>query len=315
MVRDFSEIVHASQVHPSDFGRGGRQHLRRPVRAWIAALILLACSVGSMGQDGGDAVAVSNPMGHFKNAYFENGTQFGIGPSDTIANILNFKPTWPATLGNWNIVNRLIVPVIWLEGQDIRVPPDVLEQAKLRGIEVGAGGELSLGGDDAFGMGDTTAQMFLARRRPGKLIWGIGPTLTMPTHTDPHLGTDNWSAGVGGMLLTAPGQWVFAGSVQNIWSFAGSDDREVNRFWFEYVLNYRLGNGWFLASSPTITANWEASSDDRWTVPLGGGIGRVIKSRDYPTTIKLEGFWNAEKPQFAADWSVQVALNFVFPKL
>lgn len=118
------------------------------------------------------------------------------------------------------------------------------------------------------------------------------------------------------MLLTESDRWVFTDVAQNIWSFAGDDDAgEVNRFWFEYILNYRLGNGWFLASSPTITANWEAPSDDRWTIPLGGCIGRAIKSRDYPATFKLEAFWNAEKPVFAADWSLQATLNPLFPRI
>jgi len=31
--------------------------------------------------------------------------------------------------------------------------------------------------------------------------------------------------------------------------------------------------GRYLTSVPIITANWEASSDDKWTIPIGGGIG------------------------------------------
>jgi hypothetical protein len=40
-------------------------------------------------------------------------------------------------------------------------------------------------------------------------------------------------------------------------------------------LNDNLPGGWFLTSSPSIPANWEADSDNRWTVPIGGGVGKV----------------------------------------
>ncbi|MFT5729536.1 MAG: hypothetical protein ACI8PB_003707 [Desulforhopalus sp.] len=35
-----------------------------------------------------------------------------------------------------------------------------------------------------------------------------------------------------------------------------------------------LSNGWYLTSAPIITANWEADSDNRWTVPFGGDSGK-----------------------------------------
>ena len=36
-------------------------------------------------------------------------------------------------------------------------------------------------------------------------------------------------------------------------------------------VNYNLPDAWYLVSAPIITANWEASSGNKWTVPLGGG--------------------------------------------
>ena len=48
------------------------------------------------------------------------------------------------------------------------------------------------------------------------------------------------------------------------------------------MLNYNLPKGWYLTTSPVITANWEARSDNRWTVPIGGGIGRIFKIGDQP---------------------------------
>jgi len=41
-------------------------------------------------------------------------------------------------------------------------------------------------------------------------------------------------------------------------------------------VNYNLPDGWYLSTAPIITANWESNSDDRWTVPVGGG-GKIVQ--------------------------------------
>jgi hypothetical protein len=102
---------------------------------------------------------------------------------------------------------------------------------------------------------------------------------------------------------------------QNVWLVAGdSDAPDVNQFQFQYFVNYNLDDGWYLSSTPTLTADWEADSDDRWTVPFGGGGGRLFRVGAQPIDLKAQGFWYAEKPNGAADWTLQVRLKFLFPK-
>ena len=50
----------------------------------------------------------------------------------------------------------------------------------------------------------------------------------------------------------------------------------VSLFMLQYFINYNLPNGSYLTSTPIITADWEADSDGRWTLPVGGGIARVF---------------------------------------
>ena len=38
-----------------------------------------------------------------------------------------------------------------------------------------------------------------------------------------------------------------------------------------------------LTSSPIITANWLAASNDRWTLPIGGGVGKLFKLGKLPS--------------------------------
>ena len=45
--------------------------------------------------------------------------------------------------------------------------------------------------------------------------------------------------------------------ILNLWSFAGDQDRaNVNAMTLQPFLNYNLPKGWYLTSSPLITANW-----------------------------------------------------------
>ena len=57
-----------------------------------------------------------------------------------------------------------------------------------------------------------------------------------------------------------------------------------------------MEKGWYLLSSPIVTANWEADSGDVWTLPIGGGVGRLFKVGKMPVNTQLAGYWNAEKP-------------------
>jgi hypothetical protein len=77
------------------------------------------------------------------------------------------------------------------------------------------------------------------------------------------------------LVVVGPGFIGFL--VRQLWSFASDDDREdVNRFLMQPFVNYDFDGSWFLFSDPTTTANWKAASGQKWTVPLGCGVGRLF---------------------------------------
>jgi len=235
-----------------------------------------------------------NPVSDLISVPFENNLNFTAGTEDAYVNILNVKPVLPVRIAeNWNLINRAIIPIVY---QGERFP--------------GEGSE--------FGLGDITYQGFVSPAKPGKLIWGVGPALVMPTGSDRRMTSDKWSAGPAAVGLAMPGQWVLGALAQNVWSIGGASDSnapDVNQFLLQYFINYNMKGGWYLTSAPTITANWEADdSDDRWTVPFGAGFGRVFKIGKQPVNVKLAAYWNAEKPRWAADWNVQLQMTFLFPK-
>ena len=250
-----------------------------------------------------------NPVGALISVPFENNLDFDVGPSGERMLVTNFKPVIPmAVTEDLNLINRIVAPVIYMEGQDVPTPPG-------SGIDLPFGGPVFPPDDDEFGLGNIQYQAFFSPSKPGKVIWGLGPVLELPTNTDDVLGTDTWSAGPALVVLSMPGNWVVGALAQNLWDFSkDGDEDDINKFLFQPIINYNLDDGWYLSATTTITANWEADSGEEWTVPVGGGGGRLVRFGKQPVDFKLMGYWNAEKPQFGADYSVQFTVKFLFPK-
>ena len=231
-----------------------------------------------------------NPIANLISLPFQNNINFGIGPHSRTQNLLLIQPVIPISLGkNWNLISRTIAPVLY--------QPEV---------DSNSGGE--------FGLGDINQSLFLSPKNPGRIIWGIGPIVQFPTATDNVLGTGKWEAGPTAVALTMPGNWVIGGLINNLWSFAGDNDREkVSLLTFQYFINYNFSKGWYLTSSPINTANWKADNDNRWTIPLGGGGGKVFQVGKQALNFQTQAFYNAERPAGAADWTLRIQLTFLFP--
>ena len=116
------------------------------------------------------------------------------------------------------------------------------------------------------------------------------------------------------VVLKMPGKWVIGSLFSNVWSFAGSGDQDINIFTWQYFINYNLEDGWYLTSAPIITANWEASSGEKWTVPFGAGFGKVFRIGKQPINGSAHVYYNVEKPTYGADWTLRLQLQFLFPK-
>ncbi|RLA03035.1 MAG: neuromedin U, partial [Gammaproteobacteria bacterium] len=214
-------------------------------------------------------------------------TSLDWGPEEGTMNVLNIQPVLPFSNGKVNFINRTIMPVM----QQPKLTPD---------------------GDSKFGLGDITHTVFISPAAPSAFTWGVGPVLTFPTATDDRLGVDAWSGGIGAVGLAMPGKWVVGALIQNVWSFSGDDD--VNQLLFQYFINYNMEGGWYLTTAPIITANWEADSGERWTVPVGGGFGKIFRIGSQPMNAQFQAFYNIDKPDFVGDWSLRFQLQFLFPK-
>ena len=278
------------------------------MRRILIAAVAVAVAPAALAQLKGDGIiepgedemaelarAVQNPVANLISLPFQNNTTFEFGPQEDPQNVLNIQPVWPFELNeDWNLITRTIFPII-------------------------SQPELFPGQGRETGLGDISFSAFASPAKPdkmlwGKVLWGLGPAVLMPTATDDRLGTDKWSLGPSLVLLGMPGNWVIGGLMNNVWSVGGSGDQNVNFFFSQWFANYNLEDGWYLVSAPIITANWEASSDSQWTVPVGGGVGKIFMIGKQPVNVNLQAYYNVEKPDFVGDWGGRIQLQFMFPK-
>ncbi len=234
------------------------------------------------------AKASQNPIASLISLPFQYNFNFGVGPYDRTQYLLNVQPVVPISLNDdWLLVSRFITPIL-----------------------------LQPTGTDAstFGLGDLNPSFFFVPKNSSDFTWGVGPVFSLPTATDRSLGTGKWGIGPTVVAVWSPGKWVIGALANQVWSVAGDSSRpDVSQFLVQPFINYNLPDGWYLTSAPVITANWNASPGNQWTVPIGGGFGRVFRIDKQPVNVSLTAFWNAVKPEFGADWQIRFQFTLLFP--
>jgi hypothetical protein len=242
--------------------------------------------------------AAQNPVASLISVPIQENWNFGIQPCDRIQNVLNIQPVIPFALTkDWNVIVRWITPVIY--------QPVTVQQVSGLNTQTGY-----------YGLGDMQPAFFFSPKH-SKLIWGVGPQLLLPTATKTGvLGQGKFALGPTVVVLVQPSKWTLGLLTNNVWSVAGhSDLPDVNQFLLQYFINYNLQKGWFLTWQPTLTANWNAPDNYRWVVPLGGGIGRIMKLGAQPVNVGVQFYGNAVHPPGGSPWSMRLTIAFLFPKM
>ena len=71
---------------------------------------------------------------------------------------------------------------------------------------------------------------------------------------------------------------------------------------------------WTINYVNTISYDWNADSDNRWTVPLGLGFSKTFAlNNGHGIELLLGGYKNVERPQGAAEWQLKWAINWLLP--
>ncbi len=234
-----------------------------------------------------------NPVGNLISVPFQNNANLNFGPEKRTQDILNIQPVIPISVNSdWNIITRTILPVIWQPAQG---PDD----------------------SSASGIGDMQFNAFLSPASPGDWIWGAGAIVQAPTQSNAKLGNDNWGVGPTFVVLHLEkgSPWVYGVLVNNVWSTTSNKQGgSYSNGLIQPFLNYNFEGGLYLTSSPIVTVNWRAAGSQQWTVPVGGGIGKIFHLGKLPVNTQLSAYYNVAKPDFGPNWQIRAQAQLMFPK-
>jgi hypothetical protein len=259
----------------------------------LVCVLLLSIGTRSIADDeSAIAKQAQNPVASLISVPFQNNLNFGVGPKDGEQNVLDIQPVVPFHLtDDWNLITRTIVPVIY----EPYISPT---------------------SGNATGLGDAQVALYFSPAAPkDSIIWGVGPAIAFPTATERYLGQGKFGAGLSAVVLTIRGPWLIGLLATDSASVAGESDRpDVHQFLAQPFVNFNFPRGWYLASSPIITANWKATSDERWTVPLGGGGGKILRIGKQRVNAYVQVFDNVVHPHDAGNWTLRAQVQLLFPK-
>ncbi len=303
-------------THPSPDGgehpvrRGGEHPVRRrmsPAAALLLGMAMQALASPASAQDASAKAAPGtartqsapspaelaklkqNPVSGLRQVGIDASVAPDTPPSGRTAGAYSLQVVWPFALPDpdYRLITYSILPVLQV--------PD------------------AAGADTTVGLGNTLLNFYLTPAKAGALIWGVGPAVLLPTRSDSALGTNRVGLGPSAVLFHETEKWSAGVVLQNVWSLGGEGGNEVNVFSAQYLANYNLPHGWYLYSNASITADWLADDTQRWTVPVGGGIGKVFSIGKQPVGASVQMFYNAVRPDAAPRWVANFQFSLLFP--
>ena len=256
--------------------------------AIVASLILPILSFAADDVATALAKKAQNPLTSMISFPIQPYLSFDIGPDNEAQSIFNIQPVIPFGINDeWTLITRTIMPV--------------MNQPKY------------LGGKKS-GLGNTTFLPYFSPQPKNGLTWGVAPVLMLPA-TNKVLGSREWGSGISGGFILSKGKWVVGSVVTQLWAPSGKESEQVNYSSWQYFLNYNLGDGLYLSSIPINTYDVRAESGERWTIPVGGGVGQVFKYGDQSINAKFTAYKNVVKPtKESATWAIMMEFTFLFPK-
>ena len=217
---------------------------------------------------------------------------------------------------NWNLINRVILtatnlPLDTDAANDgfgntpggITPPPDGFPGGGMSPVSRFSGSTSALGDSYYVGLLSPYDPVPMGK---GKLVWGLGIDLALPTATDDMAGTEKWMAGPSVLAAYLGPKWKIGGLLMHYEDFAGDDDRaDVSMTNLQYFWYYSLSDTFSIGAGPNIIANWEQSGSDRFTVPIGIGFNTTVNIGKVPVRFGAEIHYSAIQPDdvLGTEWN------------
>ncbi len=249
------------------------------------------------------AKKLQNPLANIKAIMTDNTIGYNTGDTSGTSYGFQIQPVYAIDFDEkgFTFIPRAIIPIAGFEpgtttrftGDDENLTPSSSSRT--------------------WGIGDSIFQFFFAPHSKQAWKWGIGPQFSIPTHTDDTLKGPGWGTGLAGVITGDITQNLsFSGIVENHWSI----NENFNIATIQPIIFYNIDSwpGASIGYNATISADWNADSSNRWTVPLGLTIGKTFSVGDgHGFDISGGPYYNIARPDGAADWMFRVGVNWLFP--
>lgn len=268
--------------------------------AVVAALLLAAPTQAQEPSEKPEAAAgqaeelskkLSNPVSDLVSIPFQFNWQNGVGPNEDLQFVLNVQPVVPFHLSkDWNLIGRFIVPYL---SQPVLFPGD----------------------EPVSGLSDITFSMFFSPVGSSGFTWGVGPVFVLPMTTDPRLGSGKWQIGPTAVALYQTHGWTYGALANQVFSFADTGEVErdtVSQMFLQPFLAYTRKSLTFTLQSQ-MTANWEAESGQKWTVPINLLVSKLAWLGPFPFSIQGGAGYYVVHPDIGPKWKLQMAFVVLLP--
>lgn len=275
-------------------------HMIGLIRTIVLMLLSVCATAVAFAQDAEEmARKLQDPLASIKALMTDNDVLFKTG-QDKTSYSFQLQPVYavPFEERGFNFVTRGIIPYLGIAPQGQR--PNL-------------GEPLPPGDSRTWGLSDMTLQFFFSPRTDNPWKWGLGPMFSLKTRTESKLSGAGWGAGPVAVLvgnLSAQVSTAFVAG--HLWG----DENSFSTSILQPMVFYNLAGlpGAAISYSNTIAYDWNTSSGNSWTVPLGASISRTFALKGGTgLDMSLGYYYNVEKPQGAADSALKWAVSLIFP--
>ena len=275
--------------------------MQHPVRITAVFVFVMLGFAGQATAQDEDALAemarkAQDPLGDVKALMTENTIAFDGGPDDDTSFGFQFQPVYAIdNPSSWNMIARAVIPVIGVE-PGVVLPP--------------LGPEPTPDDGNNWGIGDTIVQYFFSPKSDSTWKWGIGPQVSLDTHSSSQQAGPGWGAGLAGVIFGGVGNWALGSIVMQHW---GEDDYELATVQLIAMYNFESRPGTYFGYNNAITYNWKGESGNKTTIPLGATYGRtMLLDSGNGLDLNIGAYYLVERIQGAPRWQLKFGISYYF---
>jgi hypothetical protein len=151
----------------------------------------------------------------------------------------------------------------------------------------------------------------------GDLVLAGGLTTQWPSASKRVLGSGKYSLGPSAVGAFIGKKFILGGLLQQWFSVASAESGrdDVTFTWLNLFYFLNFPGGWQVGGTPIITADWEANSSNRWTVPIGVGVYKTsLIGGKMPLKLGVEFQYMPVRPDlYGQEFNIRFTIAPILP--